>query len=402
MNYRELFPLVVTAYPALSYLDNAATTQKPQTVINRMNLFYTTENSNVHRGAYALSERTTVLYEDARQTVQKFVGAKRREEIIFTRGTTESINLVANSWGTANIKAGDEIIVTILEHHSNFLPWQQLAKKTGAILKVAHLNESVVIASESVKKLLSPKTKLVALAQVSNVLGCVSPIKEITAAAHAVGACILVDAAQSIAHMAIDVADLDADWLAASGHKMYGPTGIGILYGKYALLEKMPPYLLGGGMISEVSLNSYEPADLPDKFEAGTPPIAEAVGLGEAVKFIERIGWENIQNHERELMSYAVEKLLTIPAVTIIGSKDPALRQSVISFMIKGVHAHDVASILGAHNVAVRAGHHCAEPLHTHLGLTATARASFALYSTHDDIDRLCEGIAEIKKTFKL
>ena len=395
MDYRRHFPLLTKTYPDLVYLDSGATTQKPEIVIDRIGKYYREENSNVHRGAYRVAEMATKAYEDARAAVQKFINAQSPEEIIFTRGTTEGVNLVASTWGEMNIGAGDEIIVTILEHHANFLPWQQLAKRKGANLVVAYTDKEGMITAEMIQKLLTPRTKLVAVAQVSNVLGTILPVKEIATCTHTAGAKIFVDAAQSIGHMPVDVQDLGIDWLSLSGHKMYGPTGIGVLFGKRELLEAMPLYQVGGGMISKVTLDGYEPAELPSKFEAGTPAVAEAVGLVEAIRFIEIIGRDVIAHHERELIGYCMEKLAGVPGLTLYGPTDSLHHIGAYAFTIDGLHAHDIASALGIHHIAVRAGQHCAGPLHTHLGVSATCRASFGIYNTREDIDKLYNALQE-------
>jgi cysteine desulfurase / selenocysteine lyase len=392
---RKLFPILnqeVNGKP-LVYLDSAATSQKPLPVIEALDKYYREYNSNVHRGVHTLGTKATDAYEGAREKVRKFINAKSIEEIIFTRGTTTAINTVAASYGRANLREGDEIVITYMEHHSNIIPWQQVAKQTGATLKYIPLQEDGSISLEEVEKTVTPNTKIVSVMQVSNVLGAINPIKEIAKIAHKNGAIMVVDGAQSAPHMKIDVQDLDCDFFAFSGHKMCGPTGIGVLYGKKALLEKMEPVEFGGEMIDFVGLYESTWKELPWKFEGGTPIIAGAIGLGIAIDFLEEIGLDNIAAHEHKLAQYALEQMSTIEGLTIYGPKE---RAGLVTFNIDDVHPHDVATVLDAEGIAVRAGHHCAQPLMKWLNVSATARASFYLYNTEEDIDKL---VAALKKT---
>jgi cysteine desulfurase / selenocysteine lyase len=392
---RQLFPILdqeVNGKP-LVYLDSAATSQKPLPVIEALNQYYRGYNSNVHRGVHTLGTKATDAYEGAREKVRKFINAKSTQEIIFTRGTTTALNTVAASYGRANLREGDEIVITYMEHHSNIIPWQQVAKYTGATLKYIPLQEDGSISLEDVKKTVTPNTKIVSVMQVSNVLGAINPIKQIAQIAHQNGAVMVVDAAQSAPHMKVDVQDLDCDFLAFSGHKMCGPTGIGVLYGKRSLLEQMEPVEFGGEMIDFVGLYESTWKELPWKFEGGTPIIAGAIGLGAAIDFLEQIGLENIMAYEHQLAQYALEQLSAIEGLTIYGPKE---RAGLVTFNIDNVHPHDVATVLDAEGIAVRAGHHCAQPLMKWLHVSATARASFYLYNTEEDIDRL---VAALKKT---
>lgn len=399
---KDAFPIFNNLEKRFVYLDNAATTHKPQSVIDALTYFYANLNSNVHRSVYPLSEQATEAYEHARDKVVKFIKASDRQEIVFTKSTTESINLVAYSWGDNNIKAGDEILVSILEHHSNFLPWQQLAKRKSAILKVIPLDENGLITMENVRKCLSSKTRIIAITHLSNVTGTIPPIKDIIVEAHTLGAKVLIDAAQSIAHTPIDVMDLDCDWLVFSGHKMYGPTGVAVLYGKKDILESMTPFLFGGGMVREITSEKTEWAELPSKFEAGTPPIAEVVALAESIKFLEEVGLDSIMQYEKELTKYALEKLKTVEKLTVIGRSGSADQSGIISFVVEGAHAHDIASLVGEHGVCIRAGHHCAAPLHDDLNLPASCRLSLALYNSKEDIDLLIDALNYAKKTLKI
>ncbi|OQM44310.1 cysteine desulfurase [Anoxybacillus sp. UARK-01] len=392
---RQLFPILdqeVNGKP-LVYLDSAATSQKPLPVIEALNQYYRGYNSNVHRGVHTLGTKATDAYEGAREKVRKFINAKSTQEIIFTRGTTTALNTVAASYGRANLREGDEIVITYMEHHSNIIPWQQVAKYTGATLKYIPLQEDGSISLEDVEKTVTPNTKIVSVMQVSNVLGAINPIKQIAQIAHQNGAVMVVDAAQSAPHMKVDVQDLDCDFLAFSGHKMCGPTGIGVLYGKRSLLEQMEPVEFGGEMIDFVGLYESTWKELPWKFEGGTPIIAGAIGLGAAIDFLEQIGLENIMAYEHQLAQYALEQLSAIGGLTIYGPKE---RAGLVTFNIDNVHPHDVATVLDAEGIAVRAGHHCAQPLMKWLHVSATARASFYLYNTEEDIDRL---VAALKKT---
>jgi len=399
---RSQFPILeqnVNDKP-LVYLDSAATSQKPLSVLKAMETYYREYNANVHRGVHTLGNKATEAYEVARDKVQRHINARHREEVVFTRGTTAAINLVARYFARDVLQPGDEIVTTVAEHHSNFIPWQQAAKQSGATLKFIPLQEDGTIALEDARKTINERTKVVAIAHVSNVLGSIHPIKEIAQIAHENGAVLLVDGAQGAPHLAIDVQDLDCDFYAFSSHKMCGPTGIGVLYGKKELLEKMEPVEYGGEMIEFVELYDSTWKELPWKFEAGTPSIAEAIGLGAAIDFLNEIGMEEISRHERELMEYAMQLLADIDGVTIYGPQDPAKRSGVLSFNIDGVHPHDVATALDMEGIAVRAGHHCAQPLMKWLNVTATARASFYLYNTKDDVERLAEGIVHAKEFF--
>ena len=383
--------------PSLIYLDSAATSQTPDPVIEAMDAYYRTYNSNIHRGIYRISEEATAKYEEARQRIGRFINARRSSQIIFTRNTTESINLVAYSWGSANLQEGDEILVTVMEHHSNLLPWQLLSQRTGAKMRFIEVTDEGVLQLDGLETLLTERTKLVAITHVSNVLGTINPVQELTAAAHAVGAKVLIDGAQSVPHFDVDVQGLDCDFLAFSGHKMCGPTGIGVLYGKSDLLEEMPPFLGGGSMIRAVQRESSTYADVPAKFEAGTPAIAEAIGLAAAVDYLNKVGLEAIFVHEHELLEYAHQKLSEIEGITIYGPK-PRQKTGAITFNLEGIHPHDLAGVLDTVGVAVRAGHHCAQPLMQKFGVIATARASFYLYNKLDEIDSLYEGLLKAQR----
>jgi cysteine desulfurase / selenocysteine lyase len=399
---RRQFPILdqeVNGKP-LVYLDSSATSQKPIQVIETVEKYYKEINSNVHRGVHTLGTRATDAYEGAREKVRKFINAKSTQEVIFTRGTTTSLNTVAASYAAANLNAGDEIVITYMEHHSNIIPWQQVAKRTGAVLKYIPLQEDGTISLEDVKATVTANTRVVSVMQVSNVLGVINPVKEIAKIAHENGAIMVVDGAQSAPHMKIDVQDLDCDFLAFSGHKMCAPTGIGVLYGKKHLLEKMEPIEFGGEMIDFVHLQESTWKELPWKFEAGTPIIAGAIGLGAAIDFLNEIGLDNIAEHEHKLAAYAVEKMSSVPGMTIYGPLDSAKRAGLVTFNISDVHPHDVATVLDAEGIAVRAGHHCAQPLMKWLKASATARASFYLYNTEDDIDKLVEGLVKTKEYF--
>ncbi len=383
--------------PSLIYLDSAATSQTPDPVIEAMDAYYRTYNSNIHRGIYRISEEATAKYEEARQRIRRFINARRSSQIIFTRNTTESINLVAYSWGSANLREGDEILVTVMEHHSNLLPWQLLSQRTGAKLRFIEITDEGVLQLDGLERLLTECTKIVAMTHVSNVLGTINPVKELTAAAHAIGAKVLIDGAQSVPHFDVDVQELDCDFLAFSGHKMCGPTGIGILYGKSDLLEEMPPFLGGGSMIRSVQRESSTYADVPAKFEAGTPAIAEAIGLAAAVDYLNQVGLEAIFVHEQELLEYAHQKLAEIEGITIYGPK-PRQKTGAITFNLEGIHPHDIAGVLDTVGVAVRAGHHCAQPLMQKFGVIATVRASFYLYNKLEEIDILHEGLLKAQR----
>ena len=383
----------------LTYLDNAATTQKPQPVIDAVSSFYEADNANVHRGVHLLSQRATEAYEEARETLRAFINAPNLREMIFTRGATESINLVAHSWGYANLAPGDEILITHMEHHSNIVPWQIVAQTTGAKLVVAPVNDRGELDMQAYKNLLGSKTRMVAATHVSNSIGTINPIKKIAALAHDAGALVLADGAQAVPHMAVDVQDLGVDFYAFSGHKMYGPTGIGVLWGKEHLLRDMPPYQSGGDMILSVDFEKTTYNSLPYKFEAGTPNIAGAVGLAEAVRVMQGIGMDAIEAWEQDLLTYATGKLHTVPGLEIVG--EATHKAAVISFTIEGVHPHDVGTILDREGVAVRTGHHCTQPLMKRFGIPATTRMSLGMYSTPEDIDALVEALLKVVEVFE-
>jgi len=398
---RAQFPVLnqlVNGKP-LVYLDNAATNQKPKRVIDALTSYYEKDNANIHRGIHTLAERATKAYEQTRHAMQQFIHAKHVEEIIFTRGVTESINLVAASYGRAFLKKGDEVIISGLEHHSNIVPWQMICEEKQAVLKVIPITEVGEMDLDAYHALLSPKTKMVAVNHASNSLGTINPIKEIIDAAHKVGAVVLIDGAQASAHLEIDVQKLDCDFYCISSHKMYGPTGTGILYGKKELLEKMPPYMGGGEMIKEVTFAKTTYNDLPYKFEAGTPNIADVIALNEAILFINELGKENIAAHENELLSYTVKKLSAIPFIKLIGTSGQKV--SVQSFVIEGIHHFDIGQMLDTRGIAVRTGHHCTQPLMDHFGIEGTVRASFSVYNTKDEVDKLMEGVERIVNFMK-
>ncbi len=395
---RQEFPILnreVKGRP-LIYLDNAATTQKPQRVLDALMHYYTNYNANIHRGIHTLAEEATAAFEQTRDAVKSFIGAGSREEIIFTRGTTEGINLVAYSWGRKNIQPHDEIIISNMEHHSNIVPWQLLCEEKGAVLKVIPINENGELILDEYKKMLGPKTKLVSIVHVSNALGTVNPVKQMIADAHAVGALCMVDGAQSAVHLDINVTDLDCDFFAFSAHKLYGPTGVGVLYGKKAVLEAMPPFQAGGEMIKEVTLQKTTFNDLPYKFEAGTPNIADVIAFKSALHFVQSIGKEKIRRHERDLMDYGQQELEKIPGLKIIGKAKEKV--SVISFVIENAHPQDIGILLDNRGIAVRTGHHCAQPLMDHFCIPGTARASFAIYNTRYEIDELVKGLLRVVK----
>lgn len=387
----------------LVYLDNAATSQKPLLVLNSIRDYYEQYNSNVHRGVHTLSARATDAYEAARDKVAAFVNAASRQEIVFTRNASEAINLVAYSWGTSNLQRGDEIILSVMEHHSNLIPWQLLAQRTGAVLKFVELTETEEFDIEQFKSLISDKTKLVSTVHVSNTLGCINPVKEIAAIAHKHGAKVLIDACQSVPHMPINVQQMDCDWLVASGHKMCGPTGIGFLYGKLDLLRSTPPFLGGGEMIADVFLDHATYADLPHKFEAGTPAIAEAIALGAAVDYLSGIGMDKIYAYEAELTGYLFEQLNQIPEIRTYGPKPKVAglgRAALAAFTAGDVHPHDLSTILDQAGVAIRAGHHCTQPLHRYLVIQSTARASLSFYNTREEIDVFIAALKEAVEFF--
>lgn len=384
----------------LVYLDNAATSQIPKFVEEKVRDFNEKERANVHRGVHALGLRATNQYESSRQKVANFIGANNAKEVIFTSGCTDSLNLVAASFGEQNIQAGDEILVSIMEHHSNLLPWQQLAKRKQAKLNFIEINSDGLLDIENLKSKISSKTKIVALTHVSNVLGTINPIKELTDLAHEKGAIVVVDGAQAVGHFPIDVAELNVDFYAFSGHKMFAPTGIGVLYGKKDLLDKMPPYRLGGEMIANVTREGATWAEVPYKFEAGTPNIAGAIGLGAAIDYLQSLDFELIQKHEQELTSYALAKLKNVSGLTIYGSQKSNGRIGVISFNLKNIHPHDLATALDLDGIEVRAGHHCAQPLMASLDTESTVRASLSIYNTKNDIDKLVSSLHEAKEFF--
>lgn len=381
------------------YLDSTATSQKPVQVIEAMNDYYRRSNANIHRGVHTLAEEATAMYEGARERIAKFINAASSREIIYTRNTTESINLVAYSWARANLKSGDLVILTEMEHHSNLVPWHMLQMEHGIELEFIPVTEDGLLDLETYKSLLDRRPKLVSFTHMSNVLGTINPADEIIRLAHDAGAVTLVDGAQSVPHLRVDVQALDADFYAFSAHKMCGPTGIGILYGKSALLDAMPPFLGGGDMIKEVKLRSFRANSLPHKFEAGTPAIAEAVGFGAAVDYLSAVGMERIAAHEHEVTAYALDRLAEIPGVKLFGPSADK-KGGVAAFILEGVHPHDVAQILDRDGIAVRAGHHCAQPLHEKLGIPATSRASFYLYTTKDEVDVLVTGLYKVKEMF--
>lgn len=385
----------------LVYLDNAATTQKPTQVLDVLRHYYENDNANVHRGVHTLAERATEDYENSREKVRAFINAKETAEVLFTRGTTTGLNWLARSYGDAFIKEGDEIVISYMEHHSNIIPWQQLVERKGATLRYLPLTDEGFIDMTAAKEIINEKTAIVSLAYVSNVLGVINPIKELAEMAHAYDAVMIVDGAQAAPHMTVDVQALDADFFAFSGHKMCGPTGIGVLYGKRNWLEQMEPVEFGGEMIDFVNLYDSTWKELPWKFEAGTPNIAGAIALGGAIDYLNEIGMENIHHYEQELVAYVLPKLQEIGGVTIYGPQDPEQHTGVIAFNLDGIHPHDVATALDMEGVAVRAGHHCAQPLMNYLNLPATARASFYFYNTKEDADRLIEAIQATKEFFK-
>lgn len=401
-NTRKDFPALqreTSAGVPLVYLDSTATSQKPLAVIEAMNDFYRHSNANIHRGVHTLAEEATALYEGAREKIAAFINAPSARQIIYTRNTTESINLVAHTWARANLKAGERILLTEMEHHSNLVPWQILQAERGVELDFIPVTEDGLLDLDAYKTLLGRTPKLVAFTQMSNVLGTINPAAEMIRLAHQAGAIALVDGAQSVPHFRADVQALDADFLAFSAHKMCGPTGVGVLYGKEDLLESMPPFLGGGDMIKEVKLRSFKPNSLPYKFEAGTPAIAEAVGFGVAVDYLTEVGMDRIAAHEHEITEYALERLEEIPGVKLFGPSADK-KGGVAAFTLEGVHPHDVAQILDRDGIAVRAGHHCAQPLHEKFGIPATSRASFYLYNTKAEVDLLVNGIYKVKELF--
>lgn len=396
---RAEFPILnqdVNGHP-LVYLDSSATSQKPVAVIEAIDEYYRLHNSNVHRGVHTLGSRATDLYEGAREKVRRFINANTQKEIIFNRGTTTAINIVAQSYGLTHVKEGDEIVITEMEHHSNIIPWQQVAKRTGAKLKFIPLQANGTIKLEDARKTITNKTKIVAIAHVSNVLGTINPVKEITKIAHENEAVILIDGAQAVPHMQVDVQDINCDFYAFSGHKMLGPTGIGVLFGKQALLEEMEPVEFGGEMIDFVELYDSTWKELPWKFEGGTPIIAGAVGLGAAIDFLSDIGMDKVLDYEKKLVKYALEQMRTIDEITIFG---PENRAGLVTFNLDGVHSHDLSTVLDTEGIAIRAGHHCAQPLMKWLNVSSTARASMYVYNNEDDVDRLVTGLKKTKEYF--
>lgn len=396
---REQFPVLHQQVNGhnLIYFDNAATSQKPRQVIDALVDYYAINNANIHRGIHTLAERATKAFEETREAAKKFINAQSNEEIIFTKGVTEGVNLVAHSFGKAFIKEGDEIIISGLEHHSNIVPWQIVCEEKGALLKVIAITDSGEIDLDSFEKLLSGKTKMVAINHASNSLGTINPVKEIIQKAHQVGAKVLLDGAQAAAHLAIDVQDLDCDFYCISGHKMYGPTGSGFLYGKKELLNKMPPYQAGGEMIKNVSFEKTTYNDLPYKFEAGTPNIADIIALKTAIEFIQEIGKPTMAQHENELLQYATKKISALDKVRLIGTAKEKV--SVLSFIVEGIHHFDIGQMLDSYGIAVRTGHHCTEPLMDRFGIEGTVRASFAVYNTKDEVDQLVKGL---ERTIKI
>lgn len=399
MDFRDDFPIFKNR--DIAYLDSGATAQKPQMVIDAIDNFYDKFNANPHRGAYTLSIEATAMYEDTRAKIAKFINARHAEEIIFSKNASESLNLLAYSYGLDNLKKGDNVVISIMEHHSNLVPWQFVTQKTGSELKYMYINDEFELSKEEIESKITDNTKIVGITHVSNVLGTINNVKEIIKYAHKKGAIVIVDASQSIPHMKIDVQDLDADFLVFSGHKMFAPLGIGVLYGKRELLNKMNPFLMGGDMIEYVHEQNTTFAPLPNKFEAGTQNVEGVVGLGAAIDYINSIGYDKIQEHDREIVEYAREKLLKLDYLDLYMTPNVENHSAVISFNIKGVHPHDVASILDSENVCVRSGNHCAQPLMRFLGIDSTCRASFYVYNTKDDIDRLVAGIEKAYKMFE-
>lgn len=398
---RQDFPILRTRVRGrpLVYLDNAATTQKPGVVIERLVEYYTQENANIHRGIHALSERATTSFEAARDTVRRFLNAASPKEIIFTRGATESINLVASSLGRQILRPGDEVLITAMEHHSNIVPWQLVCEQTGARLKVAPIDDSGEVIWDRFEAMLGPETRIVAVVHVSNSLGTVNPVRRMIEAAHSAGAVVLVDGAQAVSHMPVDVQELDCDFYALSGHKVFGPTGIGVLYGKEELLDAMPPYQGGGDMIRSVTFEKTLFNSIPHKFEAGTPHIAGAVGLAAAIEYVDAIGRENIARYEQDLLRYGTGLLEEFPEVRIIGTARQ--KAAVLSFVVEGVHPHDVGTILDNEGIAIRTGHHCTQPVMERYSIPATARASLAFYNTREELDALAAGIRKVIEVFR-
>src|SRR5215211_2516311 len=401
---RKDFPILAREVHGkpLIYLDNAATSQKPRQFIQALVEYYEGYNANIHRGVHALAELATERYEGTRQKVARFIGAASTREIIFTRNTTEAINLVAYTWGRQNIGAGDEILVTRMEHHSNVVPWQLLAAERGAKLRFISFSEECVVEPEDIKKALTDRTRILAITHMSNVLGTINPVAEAAKLAHEAGALILVDGAQSVPHMPVDVQDLDCDFLAFSSHKMLGPTGVGVLYGKEALLESMPPFLGGGEMIDRVSDDMSTWNELPWKYEAGTPNIADVIAFGAAIDYLSALGMERVREHERELVAYAMEAIGNVPDIKIFGPRDSVRRGGVVAFNFGDIHSHDVGMILDYEGIAVRVGHHCCQLIMKDLGIPGTARASFYVYNTPEEVDSLVTGLSKVKEMFRV
>jgi cysteine desulfurase/selenocysteine lyase len=379
----------------LVYLDNAATSQKPRQVIDAIRSYYETDNANVHRGVHELSERATALYEGGRETVRAFINAASTREIVFTRNATESINLVARAWGDAHVHAGDEVLITAMEHHSNIVPWQMLCERQGAVLRVAPMSDAGELLMDEFPALVTPRTKLIAAVQMSNALGTINPVAEIVELGHREGATVLIDGSQAAYHMPVDVAALGADFYVFTGHKLYGPTGIGVLYGRERVLEAMPPFLGGGDMIASVTFERSTWNELPYKFEAGTPNIEGAVGLGAAMRYVTSIGFDAIGAHERALLDYATARLLEVPGLRLIGTAPR--KASILSFVMADIHPHDIGTIVNRHGIAIRTGHHCAQPVMERLGIPATARASLAMYNTREEIDALFSALHDVR-----
>jgi cysteine desulfurase/selenocysteine lyase len=400
---RADFPILqrkINGHP-LIYLDNAATSQKPRQVIDALVDFYTTTNANVHRGVHTLSMEATDAYEAARERIARFIGADHSDEIVFVRNTTEAVNLVAVCWGRANLKPGDVILATMLEHHSNLIPWQRVAQETGATIKLIRLTPDGTIDMNHFRELLGPRTRVVAVAHASNVLGTISDLGDISAQAHAVGAIVVADGAQSVPNIVTDVSTLGPDFLAFSGHKMLGPTGIGALWGRRALLEQMPPFLGGGGMIREVYEDRATWAPLPEKFDAGTPNIADTIAFGVAADYLDNLGMANVRAHEVEVTGYALDRLASVPDIRVYGPLNAEARTGVVSFNLDGVHPHDAGTILDEAGIAVRAGHHCCQPLHRSLDVAATLRASFYIYNSADEVDALVDALATARRVYQ-
>jgi len=397
---RSEFPILETPVRGkrLVYLDNAATTQKPRVVIAALRRYYEEENANIHRGVHYLSERATDLYEKTREQIRRFIGAGDAREVVFVRGTTEGINLVAATFGRANVRAGDEVLITAMEHHSNIVPWQMLCEQVGAKLKVAPINDAGELLVDELSNLLNAKTKLLAITHVSNALGTVNPMKDVIAVAHSAGVPVVVDGAQAIPHQRIDVRELDCDFYTFSSHKMYGPTGIGVLYGKLDLLNAMPPYQGGGDMIKSVTFEGTIFNDIPYKFEAGTPNIADGIAFGAAVEYLSSLDWQALSIYEHGLLQYATERVKEIDGVRIIGTARE--KAGVLSFVMEGVHPHDIGTILDQEGIAVRTGHHCAQPVMQRFGIPATVRASFGLYNTREEVDALVKSLQKVKEIF--